>query len=306
LLAGWMPGLPKRGTGARGMLALGGYLTAYNFVNHFTRNLDKILLGKFWGAGPVGLYSRGYALMTYPITLISAPIGRVAIPALAKLQGDLPRMRLAYLRVLRIIGFICFPMMILVLMESDDIISVVYGAKWKEAVPIFRILCIAGIWQGIYNAAGQVYIASGRTDRMFKAGLVISILTAIAFVAGLKWGAVGVAGAYAAVFTVTILPYLAFTYDTVGLKLPAVLRELKFPSIAAVGMVPFLWAARAIAGDFVSSWARLLLLLAAASLLYILFMFFGCRPFLCELLHDTFGERYDRFMRFILLRSGSN
>jgi O-antigen/teichoic acid export membrane protein len=304
--AGWMPGLPRRGTGSRSMLALGGFLTAYNFVNHFTRNLDKILLGKFWGAGPVGLYSRGYALMLYPVTLISAPVSRVVIPALAKLQSDLPRMRVAYLRVLRIIGFICFPMMILVFMESDDIIDVVYGSKWKEAVPIFRILCIAGIWQGIYNATGQVYIASGRTDRLFKAGLVISILTASAFVAGLKWGAVGVSSAYAVAFTVTILPYLAYTYNTVGLSLPVVLRELKLPFLAAVGMLPFLWVARMMAGDYFTSWVRLLFLLVLASLLYALLMFFGCRSFLRELLHDTFGERFDHLMQIISVRFGSN
>src|SRR2546430_6885107 len=47
------------------------------FVNYFARNLDNVLLGRYWGASQLGLYSRGYQLMTLPIDQINGPITTV-------------------------------------------------------------------------------------------------------------------------------------------------------------------------------------------------------------------------------------
>jgi PST family polysaccharide transporter len=105
-LSGWLPGLPVRGSGVRGMLRFGGYLAGFNIVNYFARNLDKVLLGRFWGAAPLGLYTRAYALMTYPISLVSQPMGQVMIPALSRLQKDTERLRDAYRRSLFVIALL--------------------------------------------------------------------------------------------------------------------------------------------------------------------------------------------------------
>ncbi|MCK5270046.1 MAG: lipopolysaccharide biosynthesis protein [Sedimentisphaerales bacterium] len=241
LLTGWIPGMPARKCGVQHMLKLGGYLTAFNFVNYFARNIDKILLGRFYGAVPLGLYTRGYALMMFPVGLISGPISRVIIPTLSKIQHDLPRMRAVYLHVLQIIGFISFPLMVWLMICGSDVIAVVYGQKWMAAASIFKILCVVGIWQGIYNATGQVFMAAGRTDRQFKVGLFMAIVLAVAFAIGIRWGAKGVAISYAAAFSVAILPYLAYTYATVGLRLWVVLCNLWQSFAAAVGMIPLLW-----------------------------------------------------------------
>lgn len=224
--AAWLPGLPSRRSGVLGMVRIGGYVTAFNLVNYFARNLDNILLGRFWGPTTLGLYSRAYTLMTYPVSLISAPVSRAALPALARLQSDPDRLRNAYLRVLQFIGFLSFPLMGLLLVCADDVVLVVYGPSWREAAPLFRILCVAGFWQGIYNATGQVFVASGRTDRMFRCGLWMSAATVVAFLVGVRAGAEGVSIAYSAVFCCLVFPYLRYTYATIGLSLAATLKAL--------------------------------------------------------------------------------
>jgi len=235
VLSGWLPGLPRTGAGIRGMLRFGGYLTAFNIVNYFCRNLDKVLLGRFVGAVSVGLYTRAYALILYPVSLVSGPMSRVCTPALSRLQEDPERMKGACLEILQLIAFISFPLMGILIVAGDDVVGLIYGAKWAEAVPLFRILCIAGIWQAIYNATGQVFVSSGRTDRQFRAGLGMSCVLVIAFVAGLPGGAWGVALAYSIAFSLAVFPYLAYTYATIGLSLVEVLRKLGL-TLAAAGM----------------------------------------------------------------------
>jgi PST family polysaccharide transporter len=41
----WVPGLPKRGAGVRPMLAFGGNLTGFAFINYWARSADNVLIG---------------------------------------------------------------------------------------------------------------------------------------------------------------------------------------------------------------------------------------------------------------------
>ena len=61
------------------MLRFGLNLTGFSFVNFFARNTDNLLIGKLFGAKPLGLYSKAYGLLLLPLTQINAPIASVAI-----------------------------------------------------------------------------------------------------------------------------------------------------------------------------------------------------------------------------------
>lgn len=233
-LLGWIPSWPRRGTDVRGVLRFGGYLTASNFLAYLGRNLDNILLGRICGAGVLGLYTRAYALMMYPIAFVSGPLARVAVPTLSRLQDDPARLRAGTLRLLGAIALLSFPMVALLFAAADDAILLLYGPRWTAAAPIFRVLCIAGLFQGIYSAAGQVFISAGRTDRMFASALATTLALAAGFAIGVRWGAVGVAGAYAMVLSVVLVPYLAYAYATIGLQLRPVMQALAPPLIASM------------------------------------------------------------------------
>ena len=234
VFTGWRPRLWTSRAGVGSMIRFGGFVTGYNVVNCFSRNFDKILLGRFCGAVLLGLYTRAYVLMTFPIQLISLPVSQVMIPTLSSLQNDLPRLRKTYLHSIRILAFISFPIMGYLILVGDEILVLLYGAKWHDAGSIFRILCIAGLWQGIYNSTGQLFIVSGRTDRQLKAGLGMALLLGMAFLLGVSGGAQGVAVAYVIAFHIGLIPFVKYAYGTVGLRLIDVLRILA-PLLLSVG-----------------------------------------------------------------------
>src|SRR5205823_9595149 len=74
--------------------------TLFPYTTLFRSNLDNVLLGRYWGASQLGLYSRGYQLMTLPIDQINGPITTVAVPALSRLADSPERYRQAYLRII--------------------------------------------------------------------------------------------------------------------------------------------------------------------------------------------------------------
>jgi PST family polysaccharide transporter len=197
LMCRWRPGLPKRDSGVRSMIAFGRNFTGFSIINFFSRNLDNLLLGKVWGANELGLYNRAYQLMTLPIDQINEPITSVAIPALSRLNDSHERYRQAYLRMLEKIAMFTMPAIAFMMATSDWIVQLVLGPQWSATSRIFLLLGITGMFQPIANTSGWLFLTQGRSRDMFHWGLISGPLTMGSIVLGLPWGAVGVATSYA-------------------------------------------------------------------------------------------------------------
>ena len=80
------------------MLRFGGTATLNLMVMYIGRSVDKILLGRFWGAETLGIYGRGAQLINLPTENLNDAIGVVAFPALARVQNDPQRLRSYFLK----------------------------------------------------------------------------------------------------------------------------------------------------------------------------------------------------------------
>jgi O-antigen/teichoic acid export membrane protein len=193
----WRPGLPRRGTGLRKMLSYGGNLTGYNFMHFFARNLDNALIGKFWGAYQLGLYSRAYQLLLMPIGQINTPLWSVAVPALSRLSDSPERYRAAYLKILEKIAMITMPGVIFMCATSDWLVLFLLGQQWTETAYIFRLLGVAAVLQPVTSSALWLFSTQGRAREMLNWGFFGSGIAVCSILFGLPWGAKGVAFTYA-------------------------------------------------------------------------------------------------------------
>jgi PST family polysaccharide transporter len=189
----WRPKL-KGGFGeARQMVRFGGGVVGFNLVNFLIRNLDNVLVAKTAGTYAVGLYDQSYKLMTAPMQAVNAPLTRVMMPVLSRLTDEPERYRRAFLFSVRALLFVLMPGLAVVAALSQQIVTLVLGAKWAAAGPIFFWLSLTGLLQPLGNATGWLFLSSGRTYAMFRWGAASAVLTIFGFVVGLHWGAAGVA-----------------------------------------------------------------------------------------------------------------
>jgi O-antigen/teichoic acid export membrane protein len=195
---GWRPGLPARGAGVRAILSYGGNVTGYSFINFFSRNLDNALIGKYWGTYQLGLYSKAYQMLLLPMEQINAPVAAVAVPALSRLVDAPERYRGAYLRVLEKIAMITMPGIALMIATSDWVTLFLLGEQWRESGRIFMLLGVAAIIQPVTRTVLWLFTTQNRTREIFKWGGISGAIAVAAIVAGLPWGATGVAASYAA------------------------------------------------------------------------------------------------------------
>jgi O-antigen/teichoic acid export membrane protein len=240
LVCRWRPGLPGRNSGVRSMIAFGRNFTGFSIINYFSRNLDSLLLGKFWGANQLGLYNRAYQLMTLPIDQINEPVTSVAIPALSRIKDADERYRQAYRRMLEKIAMFTMPGVVFMMATSDWIVQIVLGPQWSATSRIFLVLGVTGLFQPIANTSGWLFLTQGRSRDMFHWGLISGPITMASIVLGLHWGAMGVATSYALTRVILSDPLL---FWFVGRKGPVRTRDFyhtiapfTFASLAALGV----------------------------------------------------------------------
>jgi O-antigen/teichoic acid export membrane protein len=241
----WRPGLPVRNSGVRSLLAFGRNLTGFSIINYFARNLDNLLIGRFWGGVQLGLYARAYQLLMLPIDQISAPITSVAIPALSRLTDSPERYRNAYLRLIEKIAIMTMPLMVLMIATSDWVVLLLLGPKWSGVSRLFALLAIAGFIQPVTSTTGWLYVTQGRTRQMFQWGLIGSTIIIASIVIGLPWGAVGVAASYSITFVLLVTPLLVWFVTREGpVRALDFYRTIGPPACASISALAALMAFR--------------------------------------------------------------
>lgn len=230
----WRPGLPSRDSQVNSMLAFGGNLTGFNCINYFSRSLDNILIGQYWGAEELGFYSKAYQLVLLPIQQINLPINNVALPLLSRLQTEPQKYARYYYKSVLLIVFLGMPMVAFTFAVTDKLILFVLGEQWLDIVTMFRFLAPAA-FMGTFNLAdGWVYQSLGRTDRQLRIGLVISTIDIIIFLISVRWGGLGVAAAYGLSRPFIWLPKLFYCYHNTPLKFSTLAVTLAKPTLASI------------------------------------------------------------------------
>lgn len=192
----WRPGLPRKVEGVGQLIHFGASITGSNFANFLARNLDNVLIGKYWGEAQLGLYDRAYKLLLFPLSQITNPLSKVMVPALSRLKDEPDRYRSAYLRVMPLILLVALPGVAFATAMSDTLIPFVLGEQWKESANIFLALGFAGLLQPLNNPAGWLFVSQGRSGDFMRWGIVTAVTSVLAFAIGLPYGALGVAIAY--------------------------------------------------------------------------------------------------------------
>ena len=166
----------------KSVFSYSSFLFIFNVVNYFTRNLDKLIIGRFFNMQLLGYYDKSYHLMMLPLQQITHVITPVMHPVLTSLQNDIPQMARDYAKILKLLATIGFPLGVFLYFSSTNLITLVYGEQWLPAVPVFKILTLSVPVQMLIATTGGIFQASGRTDWMFYAGTFHSIITMLGFV----------------------------------------------------------------------------------------------------------------------------
>lgn len=188
-----------------------GHLSAFNLVNYCTRNADSFLIGRVIGPVGLGVYSLAYRIMLFPVQNLTYVCGRALFPVMSRNQDALADLSRLYVRVLAAISALAAPMMAGLFVLREPFVAVVLGAQWAGVARLLAWLAPTGFIQSLVSTTGAVFMARGRTDILFRLGILSAILHVGAFVIGIRWGVEGVAACYLVANAVNAVPALGVT-----------------------------------------------------------------------------------------------
>lgn len=189
----WWPGLPSRSVSITRFFRFGGGVFGTQLVSYVTRNVDNVAIGAYWGAGPLGLYTRAYQLLMTPLNQLNAPMTRIALPVLSRVQDD-DQTYGRYLAKSQLFG--CYLTATLFAVSaglSVPLVDILFGPRWTAVAPIFAILALGGVFRAMDQLAYWIYLSRGHTGAQLRLFLITGPLMTVIILAGVPWGPVGVA-----------------------------------------------------------------------------------------------------------------
>jgi PST family polysaccharide transporter len=267
-LCDWRPRLIFHLKAIRDMSNFSLNLLGESLLGYWTRNIDNLLVGYYLGAFQLGLYSRAYAVMLFPLSRVTWVFGRVMMRSFAIIKGDRPRVRALFLKMTRVIALITLPMMLGVAATARPFVACVFGSQWDGMVPVLRLLAFVGMVQSVTSVIHSLYLSHDKTALAFRVSLVSQTLRVIGIVAGLRYGIIGVAAGYALACSVSDPLDCYFGIGIIGLSLRDFAVNLKglLASAATMALVVALVELRL--SSYLGAWPRFTLEVALGAALY--------------------------------------
>lgn len=172
-LAQWRPGLPESDAGTKQLFSFGWNLMGAQILGYFSKNMPVVLIGYRFGATPLGFFERAMQILMMPLNQLSAPSQAVAVPILSKLQTEDERKYNEFLVFGQniIVHLISFGL-VLIVAQTERLVTLVLGPQWVELVPIFQALSVGGVFLVLGYSSYWVFLSKGITNRLFKLSLI--------------------------------------------------------------------------------------------------------------------------------------
>jgi O-antigen/teichoic acid export membrane protein len=264
----WLPGKPVRGSGIRSMVRYGSTVSLNSMVVYFAYNTEKILLGRFWGAAPLGIYGRAYSLANLPIRQFIGSVGAVAFPLLSRVQSDAERLRRTFLKCHGLVVSLMIPAVIVCSLFADEIIATLLGPKWNGVAPVARLLTPTVLAFALINPLSWFLRATGRVRRSLNIALLIAPVVILGILAGLRHGPTGVATGYSSAMLLLSVPLVVWAKHGTGITTEDFLNTIKNPLLAGAGGAAVGWAFKLAVQSFLPPLALLVLGVALSLAVY--------------------------------------
>jgi PST family polysaccharide transporter len=186
----------------RQLFAFGVPMSLGSLCSFASRRWDNLLVSRFFGPGPTGMYNLAYNLADVPAIQVGEQIGDVLLPSFARIEDA--RRPAALVRSLGMLALVVFPLAIGLGAVAPTLVAAVFDARWRPLAPMLVLLSALSVTRPI-GWAVESYLQAQERPRLILGLEAFKVLVLVLLIATLGrisplWtcGAVGVAfGAHA-------------------------------------------------------------------------------------------------------------
>lgn len=176
IISKWRPLLSFSKKSFLSLFSFSSKLFISSLLDTVYNNISPMIIGKRYSPADLGIYTKGYNLVSLPNGVFQSTFGRVIFPILSQIQDDEKRLKEVYRKYLRIVTSIAIPCMLIFVAVSSPLIQTIYGDKWILCVPYIRLLSLGALTTPIICVNLNILYVKGRSDIVLKLEIIKKII----------------------------------------------------------------------------------------------------------------------------------
>lgn len=195
-------------------LRFGLFNVGEGFISFIQGNSDNIAIGGILGVKALGYYTIASQLTIFPVSKLNPIILQVAYPILAKMKEDPSSLKRSYLKILDLISYLNFPLLVGLYITADSIVPLLYGPGWEETIHLIKVFVFVSVFTCLAHPLFTLVYSKGRPDLLLYLNLAtLLVKLPMLYLFGKHWGITGIAYAYlAAQFINMALSFVVVQY----------------------------------------------------------------------------------------------
>ena len=211
-------------------------LLATDLISAVYNNVAQLFIGKLYSAHSLGFYSQAQKLKDLPVTSTVQAVQGVTYPALAKIADTDEKFSAGYLRIINLLSFAVFPVMLGMVAIAPEMFMLLLGEKWMPTVPYFEILALSGLFYPLAIVAYNIIKVRSDGRVILRLEVVKRVIMTAMLAITIPLGIEAVAWGMTAMAAVDFIINLAAAMRYVNVGIAPILRAL-IPQFVVAAMM---------------------------------------------------------------------
>lgn len=226
------------------MFGYSSKLLASGLLNTVFSNIYSLVIGKVYSAVDLGYYSQAEKIKNAPIYALDSAVQRVTFPVLAKIQDNDDRLKQGYRKIIKMVVFLTFSVLLLLIAVATPLFRVLLTDKWLPSVPLFQWLCVAGLGWGLSAVNLNILQVKGRSDLFLGLEIVKKTILVAALLFSVRFGVLGIVKGAVLTTVISVILNLYYSGKLIGYGLREQLMDILPYAIVATLASGIAWGVK--------------------------------------------------------------
>jgi teichuronic acid exporter len=186
LAVNWLPSWRFEWKALRELARYGIFASGHRIIRLV--NVEQIMIGALLGAAPLGIFSFARRIFQILNDLIAGALNAVSYTLMASLQSEQEKLKEAFLFSTFASSAVSFPVFVGMGAVAGDLVPMLFGDHWLEAVPVIQAFCFIGLLSCIGILQASLITSQGHADWWFYYLAAKQVVTALIIVAFYRFG----------------------------------------------------------------------------------------------------------------------
>ena len=187
-LCKWRPLLRFSFVSLKSLFSFGSMILLASLTNRLYENIQGLIIGRAFSAKDLGYYTQAKKIEEIPVNTFSDVVTQVTFPVYASIADQKEYLKGMIRKNVKVVNFLAFGVMTLLMVISEPIFIILFTDKWLDSIPLFQVLCIAGMLVPLNNVNTQLFKGVGRSDIFFMLQFVKRLIGLVIILFSIRWG----------------------------------------------------------------------------------------------------------------------